>query len=166
MVSSKFSECQDLKSLFHVHSNKFPDTLLHLRPRKRDMWIFFSDTFRNRNTFSVVVLINSCPDYDRIRTAPTVFIFQEVGIFFCRKAFFKMAQALLRPEGPLPAQTVKEERPLQARRDTGLPGERPAVSCYIRGIDVFIIQYIRAGCKRKTRAGQCGKQHGVKNQKT
>jgi len=41
-----------------------------------------------------------------------------------------------------------------------------AVSCYIRGIDVFIIQYIRAGCKRKTRAGQCGKQHGVKNQKT
>lgn len=27
---------------------------------------------------------------------------------------------------------------------------------------MFIIQYIRAGCKRKTRAGQCGKQHGVK----
>ena len=41
-----------------------------------------------------------------------------------------------------------------------------SVSCYIRGIDVFIIQYIRAGCKRKTRAGQCGKQHGAKNQKT
>ena len=41
-----------------------------------------------------------------------------------------------------------------------------AVSCYIRGIDVFIIQYIRAGCKRKTRAGQCGKPHGAKNQKT
>ena len=41
-----------------------------------------------------------------------------------------------------------------------------SVSCYIRGIDVFIIQYIRAGCKRKTRTGQCGKQHGAKNQKT
>ena len=54
------------------------------------MWIFFTDAFRNRNTFSIVALINACPDYDGIRTAPTVFIFQEVGIFFCRKAFFKL----------------------------------------------------------------------------
>ena len=54
------------------------------------MWLLFADAFRNRNTFSVVALINACPDYNGIRTAPTVFIFQKIGVFFSRKTLFKL----------------------------------------------------------------------------
>ena len=37
-----------------------------------------------------MLFVNACTDDDRIRAAPTVFVFQEVGVLFCGKALFKL----------------------------------------------------------------------------
>ena len=37
-----------------------------------------------------MLLINACADNSRISAAPTVFIFQKIGIFLCRQALFKL----------------------------------------------------------------------------
>ena len=37
-----------------------------------------------------MLFVNACTDDDRIRAAPTVFVFQEVGVLFCGNALFKL----------------------------------------------------------------------------
>ena len=73
-----------------AYSDKFSDTLFNLRPRKSNVGIVFTDTLCNRDTFSVVVFVNTRTDNYRIRATPTVFVFQKVGIFLCGKALFKL----------------------------------------------------------------------------
>ena len=49
-----------------------------------------SDAFRNTDTLTVVLLINTGSDDYGISTAPAVFIFQKVGIFLCRQALLEL----------------------------------------------------------------------------
>ena len=37
-----------------------------------------------------MLLINACADNHGISTAPTVFLFQKIGVFFCGQTFFKL----------------------------------------------------------------------------
>ena len=37
-----------------------------------------------------MLLINACADNNGISAAPTVFIFQKIGIFLCRQTLFKL----------------------------------------------------------------------------
>ena len=66
------------------------NTLLHLTPFQVDMGFIASDAFRNTDTLTVVLLINTGSDDYGISTAPAVFIFQKVGIFLCRQALLEL----------------------------------------------------------------------------
>ena len=66
------------------------NTLLHLTPFQVDMGVIASDAFRNTDTLTVVLLINTGSDDYGISTAPAVFIFQKVGIFLCRQALVEL----------------------------------------------------------------------------
>ena len=66
------------------------NTLLHLTPFQVDMRFVASDAFRNTDTLTVVLLINTGSDDYGISTAPAVFIFQKVGIFLCRQALLEL----------------------------------------------------------------------------
>ena len=66
------------------------NTLLHLTPFQVDMRFIASDAFRNTDTLTVVLLINTGSDDYGISTAPAVFIFQKVGIFLCRQALLEL----------------------------------------------------------------------------
>ena len=66
------------------------NTLLHLTPFQVDMRFIASDAFRNMDTLTVVLLINTGSDDYGISTAPAVFIFQKVGIFLCRQALLEL----------------------------------------------------------------------------
>ena len=49
-----------------------------------------SDAFRNTDTLTVVLFINTGSDDYGISTAPAVFVFQKVGIFLCRQALLEL----------------------------------------------------------------------------
>ena len=62
------------------------NTLLHLTPFQVDMGFITSDAFRNTDALAVVLLINAGSGDYGISTAPTVFLFQKVGILLRGKA--------------------------------------------------------------------------------
>ena len=64
--------------------------LLDLIPIQPDMRLVITDTLCNQNTFPIVLLINACANYNGISAAPTVFLFQKIGVFLCRQALFKL----------------------------------------------------------------------------
>ena len=66
------------------------NTLLHLTPFQVDMRFIASDAFRNTDTLTVVLLINTGSDNSRIDSAPAVFIFQEICVFLCRQALLEL----------------------------------------------------------------------------
>ena len=66
------------------------NTLLHLTPFQVDMGFIVSDSLRDTDTLTVVLLINTGSDDYGISTAPAVFIFQKVGIFLCRQALLEL----------------------------------------------------------------------------
>ena len=73
-----------------VEPYQLGNTLLHLTPFQVDMRFIASDAFRNTDTLTVVLLINTGSDDNGISTAPAVFIFQKVGIFLCRQALLEL----------------------------------------------------------------------------
>ena len=66
------------------------NTLLHLTPFQVDMGFIASDAFRNTDTLTVVLLINTGSDDYGISTAPAVFIFQKICVFLCRQALLEL----------------------------------------------------------------------------
>ena len=66
------------------------NTLLHLTPFQVDMRFIASDAFRNTDTLTVVLFINTGSDDYGISTAPAVFVFQKVGIFLCRQTLLEL----------------------------------------------------------------------------
>ena len=66
------------------------NTLFHLTPFKVNVGLIVSDSLRDADTLTVVLLINACTDNYGISTAPAVFIFQKVGIFLCRQALLEL----------------------------------------------------------------------------
>ena len=73
-----------------VEFYQLANTLLHLTPFQVDMRFIASDAFRNTDTLTVVLFINTGSDDYGISTAPAVFIFQKVGIFLCRQALLEL----------------------------------------------------------------------------
>ena len=73
-----------------VEPYQLDNTLLHLTPFQVDMRFIASDAFRNTDTLTVVLLINTGSDNSRIDSAPAVFIFQEICVFLCRQALLKL----------------------------------------------------------------------------
>ena len=73
-----------------VEPYQLGNTLLHLTPFQVDVGLITSDTFRNTDALTVVLLINIGSDNSRIDSAPAVFIFQKVGIFLCRQALVEL----------------------------------------------------------------------------
>ena len=66
------------------------NTLLHLTPFQVDMGFITSDAFRNTDTLTVVLFINTGSDDYGISTAPAVFIFQKICVFLCRQALLEL----------------------------------------------------------------------------
>ena len=66
------------------------NALLYLTPFQVDMRFIASDAFRNTDTLTVVLFINTGSDDYGISTAPAVFVFQKVGIFLCRQALLEL----------------------------------------------------------------------------
>ena len=54
------------------------------------MGLIVSDTLRDADTLTVVLLINAGSGNYWISTAPAVFLFQKVGIFLCRQALLEL----------------------------------------------------------------------------
>ena len=73
-----------------VEFYQLANTLLHLTPFQVDMRFIASDAFRNTDTLTVVLFINTGSDDYGISTAPAVFVFQKVGIFLCRQALLEL----------------------------------------------------------------------------
>ena len=73
-----------------VEFYQLANTLLHLTPFQVDMGFITSNAFRNTDTLTVVLFINTGSDDYGISTAPAVFIFQKVGIFLCRQALVEL----------------------------------------------------------------------------
>ena len=66
------------------------NTLLHLSPFQVDVGLIVSDTLRDADTLSVVLLINAGSGDYGISTAPAVFIFQKICVFLCRQALLEL----------------------------------------------------------------------------
>ena len=73
-----------------VEFYQLANTLLHLTPFQVNMRFIASDAFRNTDTLTVVLFINTGSDDYGISTAPAVFVFQKVGIFLCRQALLEL----------------------------------------------------------------------------
>ena len=82
--------CLFLGGQVTVEFYQLGNTLLHLTPFQVDMRFIASDAFRNTDTLTVVLLINTGSDNSRIDSAPAVFIFQEICVFLCRQALLKL----------------------------------------------------------------------------
>ena len=66
------------------------NAFLYLTPFQVDMGFITSDAFRNTDTLTVVLFINTGSDDYGISTAPAVFIFQKICVFLCRQALLEL----------------------------------------------------------------------------
>ena len=66
-----------------VEPYQLGNTLLHLTPFQVDVGLIVSDSFRDADTLTVVLLINASSCNYGISPAPAVFLFQKVSVFFC-----------------------------------------------------------------------------------
>ena len=82
--------CLFLRIQVAVEPDQLGNTLLHLTPFQVDVGLIVSDSLRDADTLTVVLLINACTDNYGISAAPAVFIFQKVGIFLCRQALLEL----------------------------------------------------------------------------
>ena len=73
-----------------VEPYQLGNTLLHLTPFQVDVGLITSDTLRDTDALSVVLLINAGSGNYWISTAPAVFLFQKVGVFLCRQALLEL----------------------------------------------------------------------------
>ena len=68
-----------------------------------------------------MLLVNACADNNRISAAPTVFVFQKIGVFLCGQAFFKLlidTELSLRYAAPTGENSVNDL--LRKRKSRGL----------------------------------------------
>ena len=54
------------------------------------MGLIVSDSLRDADTLTVVLLINACTDNYGISAAPAVFLFKKVGVFLCGQALLEL----------------------------------------------------------------------------
>ena len=66
------------------------NTLLHLTPFQVNVGLIVSDSLRDADTLTVVLLINACTDNYGISAAPAVFLFKKVGVFLCGQALLEL----------------------------------------------------------------------------
>ena len=54
------------------------------------MGLIVSDSLRDADTLTVVLLINACTDNYGISAAPAIFLFKKVGVFLCGQALLEL----------------------------------------------------------------------------
>ena len=73
-----------------IHFDKLRNALFNLIPIQKHFDFFAVYILRDFDAFAIVHFINARSGNDGVRTAPTVFIFQEIHIFFLGKALLKL----------------------------------------------------------------------------
>ena len=73
-----------------VEPYQLGNTLFYLTPFQVNVGLVVSDSLRDADALTVVLLINIGSDNSRIDSAPAVFLFQKVGVFLCRQALLEL----------------------------------------------------------------------------